>query len=242
MATILPATSRVLPPFADIRGTVERDTIRVASHYRLVTDFFFKVMKQQELVNHYPWMLEELMLAVTSSIVMTLGRLFEWTDDPRRACLNTFLLGVEFQHSADTAGLPEHAKERRAAYFARIPEWQQVIKKTHAQLALRRNFDLAHNDLTKVGKTDLTWLQLNDMISVATEILGRYFGTFEATDHRFVVTNADHEPEAFLKWCRLDDYNAHKKKAWEQRKARIEEWGRRRAAGDPTAGDIPPLE
>ena len=227
------------PPFEQVLETVERDVMRVASHYPLVTGFFFKVMNQRELMNHYPWLLNDLFLAVTGDIVMTLGRLFETTDDPRTACLTTFLLGVERHHTDDE--VRPHLKERRAGFFVKIDAWRAEIKRVDSRLAWRRNADLAHNDLTKVGRSDITWLEIKEMIALAESMLKAYYHAFHESDHKFVLANVEGELNTFLKWSRLDDYASHHAKERDDRRRRFEEWARRRREGDPTAPERPPI-
>lgn len=226
------------PLFTEVLETVQRDVTRVASHYPLVTGFFFKIMNQRELVDHYPWLLEDLFLAVTDDIIMTLGRLFETSDDPRTACLTTFLLGVELHHAGD-AGVRPHLKERRAGFLGKIETWRREIKAVEKRLALHRNASLAHNDLTKVGRSDIRWTEIKDMISLAEGVLKEYFHAFHETDQRFVLANVEWELDNFLKWCRLDDYVAHRTKEREARRAAFQDWARRRSEGDPTVPNRP---
>lgn len=228
------------PSFADILETVQRDVTRVVSHYPLITGLFFKIMNQRELVDHYPWLLNDLYVAVTGDIVMTLGRLFETSEDPRTACLTTFLLGVEPHHAGD-AEVKSLLKERRAEFIERIEAWRDQIKAAEKQLALHRNANLAHNDLTKVGRSDITWTEIKDILSLAEGILKAYFHAFHETDQRCVVANVEWELDSFLRWCRLDDYAAHRAREREARRAAFEEWARRRREGDPTAAERPPI-
>jgi hypothetical protein len=228
------------PEFSEILDTVRRDVIRAASHYPLVTGFFFKVMNQAQLLDHYPWLLPDLFLAVTGNIVMTLGRLFEVTENPRTACLMTFLSRIERHHARD-AGVKPHLKERRADFLAKVPQWRIEIKKANLRLAVRRNADLAHNDLTKVGRSDIKWTEIKDMISLAERILKTYFHAFHEANQKFVVVNSEWEVPNFLKWARLDDYAAHWKADRDTRRAIRKDWIRRRQAGDPTAPERPPV-
>jgi len=228
------------PPFSDILETVQRDVTRVASHWEMITRLFFRIMNQKELVDHYPWLLNDLYLAVTGDMVMTLGRLFEVTSDPRTASLTTFLSGVEAHEAAD-ADVRAHLKERRAEFLARISAWRTEIRTIDKRLALVRNANWAHNDLTKVGRSDIKWTELKDMIAVSEHIVRTYFHAFHDTTQMLVLTNVEWEPDNFLKWCRLDDYADHRTKQREIRHAAIEDWARRRRAGDPTAPDRPPI-
>jgi hypothetical protein len=171
---------------------------------------------------------------------MTLGRLFERTDDPRRACLLTFLSGVEPHHAGD-ADVKPHLKERRAAFIDNIDGWRVQIEAAHKRLALRRNADLAHNDLTKVGRSDIKWTEIKEMISLAESILKTYLHAFHETDQKFVVANVEGELNNFLKWTRLDDYAAHRARESDRRRAAFEDWVRRRSEGDPTAPERPPI-
>lgn len=228
------------PRFEEILETINRDVIRVASHYPLITGLFFKIMNQRELVDHYPWLLDDLFLAVTGDIVMTLGRLFEASEDPRTACLTTFLLGVE-PHHAGNADVKSQLKERRAAFIKKIEPWRREIKAVEKRLTLHRNANLAHNDLTKVGRSDIKWSEIKDMISLAESILKAYFHAFHETDQKFVLANVEWELDAFLKWCRLDDYAAHRAKERETRREALQDWIKRRNEEDPTAPERPPF-
>jgi hypothetical protein len=227
-------------PFPDLLETVTRDTVRACSHYPLVTGFFFKVMNQVELVNHYRWLLPDLFLAVTGGIVMTLGRLFEFTDDRRTASLVTFLRRVESHHAAD-ADVRSYLKERRAIFISSIDSWLSEIQAANKRIIVARNADLAHNDFTKVGKSDITWTEIREYIDLAEGVLKDYLHAFEGVDQRVVVVNVESELEGFLEWCRLDDYNRHRDNERNARRTRLEEWAERKRAGDPSVPCRPPL-
>lgn len=228
------------PPFRDILETVQRDVTRVASHYPMITGVFFRIMNQPQLVQHYPWLLNDLYVAVTGDIVMTLGRLFEVTTDPRTASLTTFVSRVEAHHAAD-ADVKPHLKARRGEFLAQIEAWRSEIKAVEKRLSLVRNANWAHNDLTKVGRSDIKWSEIKDMISLAERIVSGYFHAFHETDQKLVLANVEWELDNFLKWCRLDDYAAHRAKEREIRRTAFEEWARRKREGDPTAPDRPPI-
>jgi hypothetical protein len=219
---------------------VQRDVTRVASHYPLVTGLFFKIMNQPELRDHYPWLLDELFLAVTHDIIMTLGRLFESTEDERTACLTTFLLGVEAQHATET-DLSAREIAERGAFIKNLDVWRPELRAVNKRLAFVRNADLAHNDLTKVGRSDITWVELKAMIALAEAILKQYFHAFRQEDQRFVVMNTEWEIRDFLRWTRLDDYASHRARERDAKRAAFKDWLRRRNERDPTVPDQPPI-
>lgn len=229
------------PPFPEVLETVKNDVIRAASDYTLITQLFFPILNQPEIENRFPWLVPNLYYGITGHIIMTVGRLFEVTDDRRTACVWTFLAVVEPHHAQDVDVRP-HLLPRRTAFFAEIDGWRAQIKGIYKQLSLRRNADLAHNDLTKVGKSDIKWVELKEMIALGEHILRRYYGAFYASDQKFIVINAEWEIPDFLKWTRLDDYSAHRAKEAAVKKAAFDEWLRRRSEGDPTVPDRPPTE
>jgi len=183
----------------------------------------------------------QLYLAVTGDIVMTLGRLFEVRSDPRTACFWALLSGVESHHVKDADVRPDLEK-RRVAFVAEIDSFRKQIKAVDSRLAVLRNAEWAHNDLTKVGKSDIKWTEVKEMIAFAERILKMYAHAFHETDQKFVIANAGWEVADFLKWTRLDDYSAHREKARAARKAAFNEWLRQKNEGDPTVADRPPTE
>ncbi len=178
--------------------------------------------------------MEQLFLAVTGNLIMTLGRLFETRQDYRVASLTTFLdhvqkLGIEN---------PSHLKKRESAYLEAIPRFRKSIRWIEARLRWYRDAYVAHNDLTKVGKVNIKWVQIKGFISVAQRILKGYYHAHHETDQRFGVVNLEHEPEQFLVWCRLDDYEKHWKVHIQARRADLQ----RRAQGLMSLAGEPPTD
>jgi len=65
--------------------------------------------------------------------------------------------------------------------------------------------------MTKVGHPDLNVPldELKTFLAFATEVLTDYYLAFQDESHTFEPSNFRHEPQQFLKWCRLDDYATH---------------------------------
>jgi len=199
---------------------VRNDVIRAASDYQLIKEIFFSVMNQPKLLEHYPWLVPRLYLAVTGEIIMTLCRLFETKRDPRKASLVMFLNGVR-QLSIDD---DDRLGERKRAYLRRTSALLAEIESVEKKLVGHRNAYLAHNDLTKVGRVDIIkWNEVHSFIEKAQAILKGYFSAFQESDQKFEVVNLGWEPQQFLQWCRLDKYAehwaAHLAKRREERKA-----------------------
>lgn len=212
------------PSFAEITETVRDDVIRATSDYGLIKEMFFTLMNQQKLRDHYPWLVPRLYLAVTGEIIMTLSRLFETKRDHRKASLVMFLDGVE-RLPVDDA---DRLRERKRRYRDQIPAFQAEIESVEEKLVWYRNAYLAHNDLTKVDRVDIKWVELHSFIEKSQAILKGYFSAFEEADQRFEVVNLGWEPKQFLEWCRLDKYAehhaAHVEKRRQELRRRIESY------------------
>lgn len=193
------------PAFGEITETVRNDVIRATSDYGLIKEMFFPLMNQPKLLDHYPWLVPRLYLAVTGEIIMTLSRLFETKKDHRKASLIMFLGGVR-QLPIDDG---DRLCGRKRAYVDRIPAFLVEIGSVEEKLIWYRNAYLAHNDLTKVDRVDIKWAEVPSFIEKAQAILKGYFSAFEEADQRFEVVNLGWEPKQFLEWCRLDEYAVH---------------------------------
>jgi hypothetical protein len=134
------------PQFVATLDTVNTDVIRVASHYPLITDFFFRVLNQPLVEQHYPWFLPQLLAQSPGTSWRTLGGLFDVKNDRRRASLSTFLSGVEAHpstmptcaHTCKNGRLERwrvvedawsHRVPTRAA-MADEPDWHNLIQAT----------------------------------------------------------------------------------------------------------------
>jgi hypothetical protein len=80
---------------------------------------FFPLMNQSEVLDHYPWLVPRLYLAVTGEVIMTLTRLFETKKDQRKASLVTFLGHVQ---ELPLDGMGE-VKEPKQQYREKIPSF-----------------------------------------------------------------------------------------------------------------------
>lgn len=70
--------------------------------------------------------------------------------------------------------------------------------------------------------------EIEEFITVAQEILKRYYSAYEKVDQRLLVVNVEWEPKQFLEWCRLDDYAEHHRKATA---AKMEEYRKKYGQG-----------
>lgn len=227
------------PTFEDVKEAVRQEVISATTNYGLVRRFLWPLVNPEELMQHYPLLLDSLHGAVAGNVVMTLSRLFEDGQDARRASLQTFLA-----HVAAGAGRPRPRRSGKRPTEPRSQDtWRRSGKPTDGWPS-RENAYWAHADLTKRQRPELgiTWAEVGRLIELAQKILGRYFSAYEGATQKFeVVDLLGWEPENFFKWARLDDYAAHRAKERGIRRTAIEDWARRRREGDPTAPDRPPI-
>lgn len=202
--------------FGEIKDAVTQEVIQVASDFGLVKQFFFPLLRQQELLEHYPLIVTSLYRAVTGNILMGLCRLFEADANPRLACLKTFL---DYLRTGSGMMPKEYAgaEERRRKYLEQFGQFDREISAANKRLAVQRSAYWAHSDLTKRDRElPIKWEELEQFIELAQKILREYYSAYENVDQRFEVVDLGWEPEGFLKWCRLDDYAAHRKKELEE--------------------------
>ncbi len=204
------------PSFEQVKTTVLNEVIRATSDYALIKMFFFSLLNQPMLMEHYPALVEQLYLAVTGNIVMALSRLFEAREDDRKASLITFLNHVGQLPRPE--GEPTRTTTRQNEYWENIKAFMKDIETVEKCLVWYRNAYLAHNDLTKAGRVDIKWEDVATFIEVAQNIVKKYYLAFEETDQRFEIANLGWEPRLFLEWCRLDNYAKHRQDEMEARK------------------------
>jgi hypothetical protein len=208
----------VTPPvaFDDLKTAVRGELIDATSTYRLLTKLVFPMYEQQRLHDHFPLILSSLYESLSRNVLMTVCRLFDPTTDPRHASLSNLLRRVEAHHSGED--VPRHLLERRAAFVQAIPGRLGAIVERWPPLAQHRSAYLAHRDLTKTKLPEVLFADVWAAVELATDILGHYFSAYEDAGHMFEYANVEHEPQEFLKWCRLDDYAAHFVRHLEQRR------------------------
>jgi HEPN superfamily AbiU2-like protein len=180
-----------LPTFIEIRDVVTTEVLDATNAYTLLTRLAFPLGNQQRLVQHYPYLITTLVRALGGQVVMPVCRLFDPDEDPRHASLSSFLRGVENHHAHDKDVEPRLIGWRRE-YVQAIPGYLADIKTRWKVLAQHRSAYLAHRDLSKKNLPSISYGYFRECFELAQKIVG-----------------AKDDPDRFMKWCRLDDYEGH---------------------------------
>jgi hypothetical protein len=217
-----------LPAFTEIRDVVKNEVIDATNAYTLLTQLAFPLRNQLLLHQHYPYLIDNLVIALTGQVLMTVYRLFDPDEDPRHASLTTFLKGIE----------PYHAKDKNVAarlvvwrdeFSQRIPAYLTDIKTRWKVLVQHRSAHLAHRDLSKRNLPPVTYSYFRECFEQAQRVIGGYLTAYEDTTQFFDIAGVKDDPERFMRWCRLDNYERHFKEDMQRRKKKLlDEIGERR--------------
>src|SRR5262249_1427965 len=131
-----------LPDFTEIRDVVKNEVIDATNAYTLLTQLAFPLRNQPLLHQHYPYLIDNLVTALTGQVLMTVCRLFAPDEDPRPASLTTFLNGVEPHHAHDQ-NVAARLVVWRNEYSQRIPTYLTEIKTRWKILVQHRSAYLA---------------------------------------------------------------------------------------------------
>jgi hypothetical protein len=205
------------PDFTTVKQTVLNEVLTATNTYGLLTSLIFRLYNQRQLRLRYPFIINSLYRSVTGHVIMTVCRLFDPDTDRRHVSLSNFLRRVRSHHENASSLSPEF-REKRLEFEAQIPERLEEIKAGWTPLATYRNAYLAHRDLTKSGPADFTFADLRKRIEMAQQIIGEYALAYENASQVFEVLELEREPEEFMRWCRLDDYERHLLEDIEKRK------------------------
>ena len=197
-----------LPEFTEIREVVRNEVIDATNAYTLLTDLAFPLVNQPLLNQHYPYLIGRLVTALTGQVLMPVCRLFDPADDLRHASLTTFLKGIA-PHHANDKGVPVRLNVHRYEYQQQIPEFLSDIKARWKIIVQHRSAYLAHRDLSKRNLPQVTYGYFRECFEQAQRVLGEYFAAYEDATQLFEIAGLKHDPQRFLEWCRLDDYERH---------------------------------
>jgi hypothetical protein len=114
-------------------------------------------------------------------------------------------------HHATDPDVSPHERSLRAEFETAIPERLTAIKGRWRVLTLHRHGYLAHRDLTKLEMLPpITYQDIRDAIEWAQAVCAAYVGAYGANELPvWRMPAMETEPERFLRWCRLDDYEKH---------------------------------
>jgi hypothetical protein len=200
------------PPFDEMVTEVKNEVISVVTDFTVLERVILPLMKQPKLLEHYPVLCMFLYQAVANGVVLALCRLFDPTKDRRHASLANVLRRIRGGERETYAGRePAPTEEQIAEFMASIPGWLGRISEIDGRLAIRRSGLIAHRDMSKKGRPELTipWGEVRECIELARTITREYMGTFHRIYQLFELVNLSHEPEQFLQWTRLADYARH---------------------------------
>ena len=184
------------------------EVTHVANAYVLLMDLAVPMAKQPLLLEHYPFLVGNLLDALAGQVLMTVCRLFDPDDDLRHASLNNFLRSV-VQYYGRPIAAPQRLAALRFKYEKTIPDFLAAIANHWKVLMRHRSAYLAHRDLSKVALPHLTYSDVGACIELAQEVLADYFTAYEDRSREFHIGGFEHDPPRFLEWCRLDDYSRH---------------------------------
>jgi hypothetical protein len=199
-----------------LQETVLGQVVEATSDLCLLEGLILPLIKQEKLWEHYPALMQGLWASVGSSFILGLCRVLEFDEDDRLGSLAHLLRRIQ-SGEGPSGELPRRWEAKRNEFRDAIPARLTNIKAVDGELAVLRSGYLAHLDMTKAGhpKTTIPLDDLKGYLASTTETLTDYFLAFRDESHSFVPSNYGHEPEQFLKWCRLDDYATHHA-AWVQ--------------------------
>ena len=197
-----------LPDFAEIKSVVLNEVIHATNAYALLSGLAFPIRNQPLLFQHYPYLVDSLVTALTGQVLMTVCRLFDPDDNPRHASLISFLNRVKPHHVKDE-NVPTHTLPWRREYEQRIPDFVAEIKTRWKTLVVHRSAYLAHRDLSKRNLPPVTYGYFRECFEQAQRVIGEYLTAYEDATQKFEIARLKHDPQRFLEWCRLDDYERH---------------------------------
>lgn len=208
-----------MPPGIELDVVAEEvrsEVVKASSDAALLEKLIFPLTKQERLWEHYPALLHGLWAAVWSSLYMTLCRLFAFRDDWRMASIANLLRRLE-GGERPAKMLPTRWEDARGEFLSRVGPRLEEIKRIDSQLAILRSGYLAHRDVTKVNHetAQIDFTTLRRFLILSQEIVSDYLLAFRDESQSYEPTNYGHEPQQFLRWCRLDHYATHHA-AWVQ--------------------------
>lgn len=162
---------------------------------------------------------------------MPICRLFDPDEDPRHASLTTFLKGIE-RHHAEDKNVAARLAARRHEYTQGIPGYFTDVKTRWKIIVQHRSAYLAHRDLSKRNLPPVSYGYLRECFEQAQQVIAGYFAAYEDTTQLFDIAGVKHDPQRFMEWCRLDDYERHFREDMQRREKKwrdeIGEGGSRR--------------
>ncbi len=194
--------------FKELRDAVVNEAILATNAYLLLTGLALPQARQSLLHEHYPFIVENFVRALTEQVLMTVCRLFDPKKDRRLASLSNFLRGVVPEHGRPTDVPPEFAL-RRVEFEQGIPGFLAEIATRWKTLSRHRNAYLAHRDLSAVALADITHHDIRECFGLAQDVVGGYCSAYEDATQTFHLAGLKEDLPRFLKWCRLDDYERH---------------------------------
>src|SRR5262249_41191372 len=126
------------PDFGEIKAVVLNEVIQATNAYTLLTGLAFPMRNQALFYQHYPYLVDSLVTALTGQVLMTVCRLFDPDDDPRHASLTNLLNQVRPHHANDIA-VPAYCLRRRQEFERRIPDFLADIKARWKTLVVHRS-------------------------------------------------------------------------------------------------------
>lgn len=206
--------SEIQYSFEQIEIAIYNELVDTHSRYKFLVEIVFPLLNQNLLRKAYPGILTRLEANSCDGVIIGISKLI---DNSNKSKLIHFKRFIKIAEKIPT----EKVKNQS--------QWQEFLKESALFLKdieqlnrnlspLRNKFRVHISPAVPDALEITTWEYWRKVLERMENIFNLYQGAIkDASTVQFWTVNFDYEPKAFLEWCRLDDFEKHRKQEIENR-------------------------
>lgn len=200
--------------FEQIEAAIYNELVDTHSRYKFLVEIVFPLLNQNSLRNAYPGILTRLEANSCDGVIIGISKLIDTSNKSKLIHFKRFIKTAE--------EIPTEKVKNQA-------QWQEFLKESTSFLKdleqlnrnlspLRNKFRVHISPAIPDALEITTWEYWRKVLERMENIFNLYQGAIkDASTAQFWTVNFDYEPKAFLEWCRLDDFEKHRKLELERR-------------------------
>lgn len=202
----------------EIETVVSNELTNTHCNYKYMTEVVFPLLSQNALRKVYPSILTSMKETAEQAIIMGLAKLLDISNDQNVIHFKKFISATKSLSNMKDKNKKQWQEFRKESesFLIEIPGLKRKID------PLRNKFRAHLMPVIPPPPERTTWEFWRKVLERMENIFNLYQGATKDTyTSQFWTTNLDYEPKNFLRWCRLDNFEQHRKEELEKRKNKL---------------------
>ena len=198
-----------------IEEAIYNGLVDTHSRYKLLVEIVFPLLNQNLLRNAYPGILTRLEANSCDGVIIGISKLIDNSNKSNLIHFKRFIKTAEQIHAEKIIN-----QARWQEFLQESTSFLKDLEQLNRNLSpLRNKFRVHISPAIPDAPEITTWEYWRKVLERMENSFNIYQTAIkDASTAQFWTVNFDHEPKAFLEWCRLDDFEKYRNQELERRR------------------------